>query len=460
MAALANVRGVWSRWGARPMHRIASRSAIACVVGLMGLFTILPCAPALADGSTGQDDHLGELIALYEDLHRHPELSGREVNTAKRLASELRRAGAEVATGIGGQGVVGILRNGPGPTVLVRSEMDALPVTEATAVPYASQETMVTESGTRVGVMHACGHDVHMANLVGTAIWLAEHRTRWAGTVVLIAQPAEESGSGARAMLADGLYTRFPRPDFALALHVAHDLAATKVGYHSGPTMAGTTGVTIVVLGRGGHGALPQTTVDPIVIASTLVLDLQSIISREINPLDPAVLTVGSFQGGNESNIIPDSVRLKLTLRSFRPEVREQLVAGIRRRAAALAQGHGAPAPVVEVGGGVPPLVNDPPLVGRVVPALERALGASNVVEVPAEMIAEDFALYALGNVPTFMFRLGALPPSRSTMNGSTKEPPPSLHSAHFAPDAHDALRTGIRAMTAAVTTLLPPTRM
>ena len=405
------------------------------------------------------DENLGRVASLYRELHTHPELSGREVRTAKRLGEELRLAGAEVTEHVGHNGVVGVIRNGRGPTVLVRTEMDALPVTEGTGLPYASVETAANAKGATVGVMHACGHDVHMANLIGTARWLSDHRTAWAGTVVLIGQPAEEAGAGARWMLADGLYTRFPRPDYALALHVAHDMEVGKVGYHAGPAMAGTSAVTITVNGRGGHGALPQTTVDPVVLASVLVLDLQTIVSRELNPLDPAVVTVGSIQGGSESNIIPDSVQLKLTLRAFRPEVHGLLIDGIRRRALALAQGHGAPPPQVDVGGGVPPLVNDPPLVARVAPALVRALGPANVVDVPPEMIAEDFGLYAEGNVPTFMFRLGTVSAQLLSKARAGSEPLPSLHSAQFAPDAEPALRTGIRAMCAAVTTLLPRPR-
>ncbi len=402
------------------------------------------------------ESNLPKLVGLYQHLHSHPELSNSEFETAKRMAEELRKAGATVTSGVGRLGVVGMIKNGVGPTVLVRCEMDALPITEATKLPYASRVT-VQESGEKpVGVMHACGHDLHMANLVGTARWLTDHKERWAGTALLIAQPAEESAGGARRMLADGLYQRFPKPDFALALHVAHDIEVGKVGYCEGPSMAGTTAVSIVVKGRGGHGALPQTTVDPIVLASTLVLDLQTIISREVNPVDHAVLTIGSFQGGTESNIIPDEVRLKLTLRSFRPEVRDLLVASIRRRAVALAQGHEAPAPTVSVGGGVPPLVNTPGLVDRVVPALNQQLGEENVVEIDPTMISEDFGLYGQNGVPTFMFRLGTASAAHLSKALAGSEPLPSLHSPEYAPEALPSLQTGIRAMTAAVTALLP----
>jgi hippurate hydrolase len=401
------------------------------------------------------ESRLPALLELYQHLHRHPELSYREVNTARRLADELRIAGAEVTTGVGGLGVVGVLKNGRGPTVLVRADMDALPVTEETGLAYASTVKDVDSEGKDTGVMHACGHDLHMANLVGTAAWLAYHKNRWAGTVVLIGQPAEERAGGAVAMLADGLYTRFPRPNFALALHVQHDLATGKVGYRSGPAMAGCTTVEITVKGKGGHGAMPHRTVDPIVLASALVLDLQTIVSREINPVDPAVISVGSFHGGTKSNIIPDEVELQLTLRAFRPEVRMQLIEAIERRAAAMAQGHGAPVPDVELAGGVPPTVNTPALVRRVVPAMTTALGPENVVAVEPTMISEDFGLFEQGGVPTFMFRLGTVSPERLAQTDDLDELP-TLHSPEFAPDAAAALRTGIRAMTAAIAQLLP----
>ena len=355
------------------------------------------------------ESRLPEIVDLYEHFHRHPELSYREVNTARRIAEELKIAGCEVTTGVGALGVVGVIKNGRGPTVLVRAELDALPVTEETGLPYASTVTDVDDQENRIGVMHACGHDLHMANLVGMATWLAYHRNRWAGTVVLVGQPAEERGSGAAAMLGDGLYTRFPKPDFALALHVVHDLEAGKVGYRSGPAMAGCTSVAITVKGKGGHGAMPHLTVDPIVLASAFVLDLQSIVSREINPVDPAVISVGSFHGGTKSNIIPDEVELQLTLRAFRPEVRDQLIEAIERRVTAMAQGHGAPDPDVEVAGGLPPRSIHPPWSTGLSPPWPGRWVDANVVEVEPTMISEDFGLFQQGGVPTFMFRLGTV---------------------------------------------------
>src|SRR5512142_626517 len=354
-----------------------------------------------------------DLLGLYQHLHRHPELSFREVNTARRIAEELKKAGANVTTEVGQLGVVGVLKNGAGPIVLVRTDLDALPVAEETGIPYASQERTTDRSGKEVSVMHACGHDVHMTCLVGVARWLAEHKARWSGPVLLIGQPAEEVAGGAKAMLDDGLYTRFPKPDYALALHVTHDQPTGTVAYTSGPAGAGATEADVVVKGRGGHGSAPHTTADPIVLAALMVLDFQTIVSREIDPIRPAVLTVGSIHGGTKHNIIPDEVRLQLTLRAYREDVRDQLIDGIKRRTSGLAQAHRAPEPTVEVIESIPPTVNTPKLVARVVPALAKALGDSNVKEVDPVMGAEDFGLFGRGGVPTLMFRLGTIPPER-----------------------------------------------
>jgi hippurate hydrolase len=400
--------------------------------------------------------HLDELLGLYRHIHSHPELSFHEVETSKRIADELRKVGAEVTTGLGKYGVVGLLKNGRGPTALVRCDLDALPVTEATGLPFASKVTVKDDDGNTVGVMHACGHDMHMTVLVGAARWLADHKDRWSGTVLLIGQPAEEKIGGAKAMLADGLYERFPKPDFALALHVLEDLEAGKVAYCPGPAFAGSTSVDVLVRGKGGHGASPHKTVDPIVLAAALVLDLQTIVSREVRPIDPAVVTVGSIHGGTKHNIIPSDVRMQLTLRSFSDEVKAQLIEGIERRAKALAMAHRAPAPTIETTDSTPPTINTPRLVERVVPLLEGALGASNIVAIEPTMGAEDFGLFGRGGVPTFMFRLGTIPPARIAEAKAKGDTLPSLHSALFHPDARPTLETGIRAMTAAVVGLMP----
>ena len=431
-----------------------ARPGLACLAAFLAIV-----GPSARGDDAGDwfDKHEGELVSLYRHLHAHPELSYKEVATAARVAEELKKAGATVTEQVGQTGVVGVMKNGEGPTVLVRTDLDALPVTEATGLPYASKATAPDDAGNPVGVMHACGHDVHMTSLVGTARWLGEHKDRWAGTVLFIGQPAEEKIGGAKAMLADGLYTRFPKPDYALALHVAHDLEAGKLAYTSGPAMASSTSVDVLVKGKGGHGAMPQNTVDPIALAALLVLDLQTIVSREVNPIHPAVLTVGSIHGGTKHNIIPNDVRLQLTLRAFQPDVADQLVEGIRRRATGLAEAHRAPAPVVTVGENTPPTINTPALVAKVLPMLAKELGTSNLVEVEPTMGAEDFGLFGQGGVPTFMFRLGTIPPERLAAAKAKGETMPSLHSALYQPEASTSLRTGVRAMTAAVVGLLPP---
>ncbi|MDX2039110.1 MAG: amidohydrolase [Isosphaeraceae bacterium] len=396
------------------------------------------------------------LLALYTHLHSHPELSLHEVETSARIARELRDAGARVTERVGKLGVVGVIENGKGPTVLVRADMDALPVVEETGAPFASKVTTVDDDGKTVGVMHACGHDIHMTCLVGVARRLIETRAQWSGTVVLIAQPAEEKVGGAEMMLADGLYERFPKPDYALALHVSHDLETGKLAYTSGPAMASSTSVDVVVRGKGGHGAMPHATVDPIVLASLLVLDLQSIVSREINPIHPAVVTVGSIHGGSKHNIIGSEVHLQLTLRAYREDVRKSLIEGIERRAKALATGHRAPDPTVTVSDGTPATINDPALVAKVLPFLEKAVGKENVRTVDPTMGAEDFGLFCRGGVPIFMFRLGTIPPERVAKAKAEGSPLPSLHSPIYLPDARPSIRTGVEAMTSAVIGLLP----
>jgi amidohydrolase len=403
--------------------------------------------------------HLDGLTALYTYLHTHPELSFQEVETAKRIAAELEKIGAAVTTGVGKLGVVGVLKNGEGPVVLVRTDMDALPVVEETGLPYASKVKARDKAGREVGVMHACGHDIHMTCLAGVARWLADHRDRWAGTVVFVAQPAEEAVDGARGMLDDGLYSRFPKPNFALALHCRPDVPVGSVSYCSGPAMASSTSVTITIRGKGGHGAWPHRTIDPIVLAALVVVDLQTIVSREIEPSEPAVVTVGSIHGGTKHNIIPDEVKLQLTLRSFSEPVRQQLIAGIKRRVTALAQGHQAPEPSVEIEEGTPPTVNTPGLVERVVPALVEAFGAPNVIPTKPVMGAEDFGLFSEGNVPICMFWLGTISAGRleaMTANGGTL---PALHSSKYFPDPGPSIATGVRAMSAAVVRLLPVRR-
>ncbi len=310
-----------SRWGSidgrqkilEGAHRhvsIESRSWFRASLLLAACESSRAEEPARADADPWFQANLEDLVGLYKHLHTNPELSYREEKTARRIAEELKKAGAEVTSGVGKLGVVGLIKNGRGPTILVRSDLDALPVTEETGLPYASRQHDTDGEGKTVGVMHACGHDIHMTCLVGVARWLSAHRDRWAGTVFLVGQPAEEAIGGAEAMLADGLYERFPRPDAALALHVIHDQDTGTISYTSGPALASSTAVDITIRGKGGHGASPHSTIDPIVLAAMFVVDVQTVASREVNALQPCIVTVGSIHGGSRSNIIPNEVKL------------------------------------------------------------------------------------------------------------------------------------------------------
>jgi hippurate hydrolase len=415
------------------------------------------CSTATADPQSWLDKNVDSLVDLYHQFHQAPELSLQEVNTAARLAEELKAAGYEVTTGVGGQGVVGILRNGRGKTLMIRTDLDALPVVEETGLPYASKVRTRDQRGATVGVMHACGHDLHITNLIGVARYSASHRSEWSGTLMLVGQPAEELGAGARAMLEDGLFSRYPLPDYAVALHVAADVPCGKVEYLAGYAQANVDSVDVTIKGRGGHGASPHTTIDPIVIAARLVLDLQTIVSRELDPTDPAVITVGSIHGGSKHNVIGDECKLQLTVRSYSPDVRDKLLAAIRRKASAAAASSGAPEPLVEVSEGTPAVYNDPALTDRVAKTLRGALGEMNVDEAKPSMGGEDFSQYGLAGVPICMFKLGAVDQSRLDEFAARKEPPPSLHSPRFYPDAEPGLRVGIPAMIAIAEDLLPP---
>ncbi len=430
-------------------------------LGVFGL-GIAAASPALAQATGASpwfSEKMPELVSLYKHFHTHPELSFHEVETSKRLAAELTAAGAQTTSNVGKLGVVGVMKNGPGPVVLVRSDMDALPVVEETRLPYASTVKAHNRAGNEVGVMHACGHDIHMTCLVGTAHWLADHKNLWSGTVLFIGQPAEEAIDGARSMLEAGLYKRFPKPNYAIALHCTSDAPTGSIAYVSGPTMASSTSLLVTMRGKGGHGAWPHRTVDPVVLSALLVLDMQTIVSREVEPIEPAVVTVGSIHGGTKHNIIPDEVRLQLTLRSFSEPVRLQLIEAIKRRARSLAEAHKAPEPSVVVEETTPPTINSPELVDKVVPAFKAALGESKVFQAKPVMGAEDFGLFGEGGVPTFMFWLGTLPAERLAALKAKGEQPPALHSAVYYPEAEGSITTGVKAMSAAVVKLLPPTR-
>jgi hippurate hydrolase len=400
----------------------------------------------------------GSLLQLYRELHAAPELSFQEEKTSARLAKEIRAAGWEVTEKVGGWGVVAVLRNGPGKTVLVRCDMDALPVREVTGLPYASKARAKDDQGRDVWVMHACGHDVAMSCWVGTARVLTALKDRWQGTLVFIAQPAEERGAGAEAMLKDGLFTRFPKPDLCLALHDNADIPAGKLGVTPGAAMANVDSVDIAVRGVGGHGAMPDRTKDPIVLAAQIVLALQTIDSRETSPIEPVVVTVGSIHGGTKHNIIPDEVKLQITVRSFSLETREKVLASIARIARGQAIAAGVPEnlmPEVKTSTTefTPVLYNDPKLTERLRTLFGELYGAENVVERKPMMGGEDFSRYGMtaDKIPICLFWLGAQPLSVIEESKKRGEPTPGLHSPFFHPDIDTALPIGVTAMSAAV---------
>ena len=415
-------------------------------------------------------NELAPLLETYRHLHSNPELSLHEKETSVYLADRLRELGFEVTEEVGqypdpddtSYGLVAVMKNGDGPTVMVRTDLDGLPVEETTGLPYASTVRTTDSAGTDVGVMHACGHDVHMTSFLGSATLLSQLKDEWSGTLVMIGQPAEELGAGAKAMLADDLYERFPRPDFAIALHSQATLEAGKIGYRSEYALANVDTVDITVRGAGGHGAYPHTTKDPIVIAARIVVALQTIVSREVSPLDPAVITVGSFHGGSKHNIIPNEAHLQLTVRSYKTEVRQHLLDGIRRVSENVARSAGIPEdklPIVEVDeeNYTPATYNDPELTARVVQVFKRTLGSENVVEVDPVMGGEDFGQYTLPDreIPIFLFWLGTVSADRAEAARTSAAALPSLHSSQFAPEPEKTIATGVLATTSAVLDLM-----
>lgn len=394
--------------------------------------------------------HGESLDELYRHLHQNPELSFREIKTAARMAKELRSVGIEVTEKVGGNGVVGVLKCGDGPVVLLRADMDALPVAEETGLPYASKIRAESADGRKIGIMHACGHDIHMSCLVGVARYLAANKDAFAGTVVFQLQPAEERSGGMDRMIADGLLTRFPRPAHALALHTAADLPVGVVGMRAGPAMANVDSCDITLYGKAGHGASPHMTIDPVVQAAKLVLDLQTIVSREINPVDACVITVGSIHGGQKHNIISSSCHLQLTIRSYTEEVRKKMLAAIQRKADAAAMSVGAEKPKVEFSESTPALQNDKDLTAVVRRGIGGVLGAGNVVEIQPAMVAEDFGRLREQGVPLCMFRLGTVAPARLTAMQEA-DSVAVLHSGKYYPDYQPAIRVGVRALVAAL---------
>jgi hippurate hydrolase len=415
------------------------------------------------------DRDIASLVATYKTLHAAPELSHYEQKTAAFFATQLRAMGYTVTERVGkyekpewtAYGVVAVLKNGVGPTVLLRTELDALPVDEKTGLPYASKVKMKNDAGQEVSVMHACGHDIHITNMLGTAKMLAGMKEQWRGTLVLLGQPAEEVIDGARSVLRDGLYERFPKPDYVIALHDSADLEAGKVGYTPGYAMASSTSVDIKIRGLGGHGARPESTKDPIVVAAQVILALQTIVSREDSPLDPVVVTVGSIHGGTKHNIIPDEVDLQLTVRAYKEDVRKRVLASIERITKGIAIAAGIPddrAPIVKFSETqvTSATYNEPQLTERLAMVFAKTLGQDNVVKLQPVMMSEDFGYLSLDQkIPATLFTLGAVDPAKVQHSRDTGMPLPSLHSALFEPLPEPTLRTGIRAMTAAVLELM-----
>ena len=439
----------------RPRPRSARLVALALFVSLAAV-TDAQRAPWITPSPAELDAIYPDLEALYIDLHRNPELAFQESRTSATLAAQLKALGFEVTTGVGKTGLVGVLRNGPGPTAMLRTELDALPIQEKTGLPFASTRVVTTAAGQTVPVMHACGHDLHMAAWVGTARLMAEHRDQWRGTLVMLGQPAEENLGGALAVLNDGLLTRFPRPDAILSMHDDDTLPSGTVGYKPGLFRAISDAVTITVYGRGGHAAMPQNTVDPVVLASRIVVALQSVVARENNPVDPVVVTVGSIHGGTAGNIIPDEVRLQLSVRTYSEEVRARTLAAIRRVARGQAIAAGAPRePEVDAPErGNPPVFNDPQLTQRLAGALKRALG-DRIVEMPQKMTSEDFAEYGVAGVPAVLLHIGAVAPERLAEARRSGIPVPAPHSPEWAPDREATLKGAVRAEVTALLELL-----
>jgi amidohydrolase len=397
-----------------------------------------------------------EAHALYLDLHQNPELSAHETQTAAKLAGRLRGLGYEVGEHVGGTGIVAILKNGAGPTVMLRTELDALPVEEKTGLPYASKVHAQDDAGHDVPVAHACGHDLHMAALVGTAAIMAHRKDTWHGTLLLIGQPAEETISGAKAMIADGLFQRFPKPDVGVAMHVDNLLPAGQAGITPGIYNTNADSLRITIYGKGGHGSQPQTAIDPIVIAARTILSLQTITSREVKPGEMAVITVGYIQAGTKNNIIPDHAELGLTVRTYKDEVRKQILAAIARITKAEAESGGAPhEPLIEHYEATDSVYNDPALAQRLRIPLETALGKNNVITTEAITPSEDYAFFIEQGVPSLYFSLGGADPEKYAQAKATGVMLPSNHSPLFAPDVDPALHAGIAAEVAVLRNLL-----
>ena len=435
------------------------------------VFTAAATSSFAGDLEKEVDSEVPSLFEIFKHLHANPELSYQEDDTARYVAEELRRMGFEVTEGVGEYGVeervsfgvVAVMRNGDGPTIMVRTDLDGLPVEENSGLSYASAAKGVGDDGSEVFAMHACGHDLHMTSWLGTARMLSRMKDAWQGTLVFIGQPAEERGAGAQAMLKDGLFDRFPKPDYALAWHSNASLPAGDIGLVSGYALAAVDSVDITVRGKGGHGAWPHTTKDPVTLAAQIIVNLQTIVSRQVSPLDPAVVTVGSIHGGTKHNIIPDQVKLQLTVRSYKPEVRRELLDSIREVAQNTARAQGWPEellPIVEIHEeeGTPATFNDPELIERAAEVFQAEFGEDHVHFMDPVMGGEDFSYFGIeGDLPIAVLWLGAVEPAVIESAAAEGRVLPSLHSSGFRADAQPAIRTGVTGMTALVLDLMAP---
>lgn len=393
---------------------------------------------------------------LYLDIHQHPELSSHETQTASKLAEKLRGVGYDVTEHVGGTGIVAILKNGAGPTVMFRTELDALPVEEKTGLPYASKVRTKDDAGHDVPVMHACGHDLHMAAVLGTATIMARDKDKWHGTLIFIGQPAEETITGARAMLNDGFLTRFPKPDYGVALHVGNELPAGTIGLTAGVYSTAADSLRVTIYGKGGHGSAPHTAIDPIVIAARTIVALQTITSREVKPGEMVVVTVGYIRAGTKNNIIPNDAEMGITVRTYNPQVRRQVLAAIERIVKAEAMAGGATRePTIEHFESTGPVYNDPALVDRVRPVLEAALGKQNVYTVEPITASEDYSAFIEAGIPSVFMSLGGADPEKLAEAQKTNIPLPSNHSSYFSPDVEPSLKGAITAEVAVLRNLL-----
>lgn len=396
-----------------------------------------------------EDEH----FESYKYLHAHPEVSLMEFETAKKMASHLENMGFEVTRNFGGNSVVGVLKNGMGPVIMLRTDMDALPIKEETGLPFASTVVMEDAAGKQVPAMHACGHDMHMTVWLGTLNTLVQLKKGWSGTIIAIAQQAEEISGGANRMIEAGLFQKFPEPDYALAYHVNPELPAGSIGYYPGPIFGGVSSVDIHIFGYGGHGAMPHTTIDPVVLASRIVLAVQTLVSREIEPVQPAVVTVGSIHGGSKHNVIPDRVDMQLTVRFFSDEVYWQIIEGLERITRGIALSAGLPEEklpeVIPLEGLTPPVANNPDLVNKGMVSMKKMLGSDLMFEVNPSTVGEDFGKYGrtAEKIPISLFWLGGVEKDKYLEHIENGTPLPGLHNAAFCPDFYPTFKGGVAAM-------------